>query len=141
MNVAGKTPLHWAVTKGFQYLSIELIESGADINKATPQGDQPLHIAARRGDIPMINALLKAGASVTATNNTGYTSLHEAASAGHTQAAQLMIDSGRIGYHERSILLPRVRRAAELHGHAATAEAIRAAEGGRERAEPPRELA
>ncbi|MEP0060007.1 ankyrin repeat domain-containing protein [Rhodopirellula bahusiensis] len=140
-NHAGKTPLHCAVAKGFQYLSLELIGAGARLDLATPQGDQPLHIAARLGDLAMIEALLKAGASIGAINNTGYTPLHEAAAAGHTEAAQLMIESGRIGHHERRVLLPRVRRAAQLHGHTSTATAILAAEGREQRAEPPREMA
>ncbi len=130
VNDAGKSPLHYAVAGGFQYLADALVNAGANVNAATPQGDTALHIAAKLGDVPMIKSLLKAGAEPLRTNNAGYTALHEAAAAGKTDVVSLLIDNTSLGMSERATLLPRVRLAAELHGHADTALAIRAAEPG-----------
>lgn len=129
VNNAGKTPLLQAVGKGYQYFVEDLIKAGASVSRQTPQGDQPLHIAARRGDVPVIKSLLRAGADPLAKNNTGYSALHESAAAGKTQAVELLIEKTHLGRHTRQALLPRVRYAAELHGHEDTAAAILAAEG------------
>lgn len=129
VNAAGKTPLHLAAAKGFQYMADELLRGGASVMEQTAQGDCPLHLAARRGDLSTIKTLMNAGADPTATNNTGYTSLHEAAAAGKTEAVKLLLDKAQLGPHSKSVLLPRVRHAAELHGQSETAAALLAAEG------------
>ncbi|QDS91417.1 Phosphocholine transferase AnkX [Roseimaritima multifibrata] len=130
VNTAGKSPLHYAANGGFQYLAHELIRAGASVDLATPAGDTALHFAAKKGHVPMIRSLLDpaADADAFAKNNTGYTPLHEAAAAGKTEAVTLLIDKSRIGSHAKATLLPRIRRAAELHGHLDTAQAILAAE-------------
>ncbi|MEM6468701.1 MAG: ankyrin repeat domain-containing protein [Planctomycetota bacterium] len=128
-NTAGKTPLHEAVSRGYQFMADTLIASGASVDTPTPQGDRPIHIAARRGDLAMVKTLLKAKADPMETNHIGYTALHEASAAGQTETLRLLIDKAPLGDHRRSVILPRVRLAAELHGHDETAAAVLAAEG------------
>ena len=130
-NRAGKCPLHYATIGGYQYLVHELLKAGANVNLATPQGDTAMHFAARKGHSPLVRSLLDpaVNADALAKNNTGYTPLHEAAAAGQDKVVELLLKNRSLGIAERRSLLPRVRRAAELHGHDQTAALILAAEG------------
>jgi ankyrin repeat protein len=91
-------------------------------------GNTSLHIAARNGDEAMIRALLTKGADYSLKNKTGYLAVHEAAAAGQTKAASYLVERCHRSPGERATLLPRVRIAAEIHGHSQTAEALKALE-------------
>ena len=136
-NDHGKTPLHYAVSGGFQFLADALLAGGADHNQATPFGDTPLHIAARRGNRPIVSKLLKHGANASLTNHTKYTPLHEAAAAGKSEVVSLLIERGGYDKYAKRVLLPTVRRAAELHGHHETVAAIIADPAYQELPPPP----
>lgn len=128
-NSAGLTPLFIAVRSRHEYLANRLLESRADVDATEPRtGNTPLHIAARNGDKAMIRALLAKGADCSLKNKTGYLALHEAAAAGQTEAASYLVERCHHSPGERAVLLPRVRIAAELHGHFQTAEALKALE-------------
>lgn len=129
INNAGQTPLFIAVRHGHEYLANLLLESRADVNASVSRtGNTPLHVAARNGDKAIIRALLAKGADYSLKNKTGYLAVHEAAAAGQTEAASYLVERCHRSPGERAALLPRVRVAAELHGHHTTAEALKALE-------------
>jgi uncharacterized protein len=71
-----------------------LLEKGADVNAADPDGTTPLMIAVHERDVDMIGALLKAGADVDATNRYGATALHTASRNGDAHSAALLLAAG-----------------------------------------------
>jgi hypothetical protein len=68
----GRTPLHWAVQKGYKTDGVKyLLEAGAQVNARDEAGATPLHLAARRGDADVIRALIAAGADIHAEARDG----------------------------------------------------------------------
>ena len=66
-------------------------ESGADKDRARPDGITPLFIAAQKGFIEVARLLLEAGADKEKTRDDGVTPLCIAASSGHLQLARLFL--------------------------------------------------
>ncbi|MDU8908853.1 ankyrin repeat domain-containing protein, partial [Wolbachia endosymbiont of Drosophila bocqueti] len=87
----GRTPLHWAASKGGIEVVNALIEKGADVNAVNKYGDAPLRFAARDGHIDIVKALIQGGANVNARNSDG-TPLHTAY--GHEEIVKLLIEKG-----------------------------------------------
>jgi len=56
----GRTPLHWAVHKGYSEGAQILLEQGADVHAADDAGETPLcMVAGGRGDVSLMQQLLK----------------------------------------------------------------------------------
>jgi ankyrin repeat protein len=71
-----------------------LVESGADIGAAQPDGMTALHWAAHWGNREAVRRLLEAGAEVDAATRYRVTPLALALNPGHEKAAALMLDAG-----------------------------------------------
>ncbi|MCX3064435.1 ankyrin repeat domain-containing protein [Wolbachia endosymbiont of Drosophila pseudotakahashii] len=87
----GRTPLHWAASKGGIEVVNALIEKGSDVNAVNKYGNAPLRFAARDGHIDIVKALIQGGANVNARNSDG-TPLHTAY--GHEEIVKLLIGKG-----------------------------------------------
>lgn len=68
LDVAGRTPLHYAALENNLVLVRELLEHGADPNSADAEGFTPLHFASQEGALEAAQALLDNGAVVDAVN-------------------------------------------------------------------------
>lgn len=68
--------LYMAIHNGATERAIELILTGADVNKRTQMSRRtPLHIAAKKGNIKVVKALLSSGAKINAQDRKGRTPL------------------------------------------------------------------
>ncbi len=63
MSASGVTPLHVAAAFGHTETAKQLIDAGADLNKADSCGRTPLTYAATYGRIDVVDVLIEAGAS------------------------------------------------------------------------------
>jgi len=74
---------------------LALIEHGADVNAARPDGMTPLHWAAENGNADLADILIYAGARVHTTTRLGrYTPLHLASRGGHARAVLVLLAAG-----------------------------------------------
>src|SRR5262249_21348286 len=71
-----------------------LLDQGADPNRANASADTPLLVAATRGDLAMVRLLLDRGAAVNQANRNGHTPLLRAAYGGHDDVAFLLLERG-----------------------------------------------
>lgn len=55
----GFTPLHYACNKGNRQMTSYLLQRGADINAASPNGVTALHLAAGSGSVPLVTLLVE----------------------------------------------------------------------------------
>lgn len=84
-----------AIRAGDLASAADLIRSGAEVNRAGPDGLTPLMIAAALGQPQMVDLLLTAGAQVLAVEpRAGATALHKAALSGNVDVAGLLLDHG-----------------------------------------------
>lgn len=73
----------------------DLVRSGVDVNRFTPEGLTPLMIASGFGQSQMVDLLLTAGAQVLAVDpRAGATALHKAALSGNPDVVKLLLDHG-----------------------------------------------
>src|SRR5215471_11178284 len=66
------------IQAGDRRAALSLIDSGADVNRAQPDGTTPLHWAAYRVDQELVQKLLKKGAKADVVNHYGASPLAEA---------------------------------------------------------------
>jgi uncharacterized protein len=91
----GTTALHWAAFRADVELARLLIDSGADVNAKTRNGElTPLFLAAKSGSAPIIELLLKAGVDPGLPDVNGTTALMYAAISGKPDAAAVLLDHG-----------------------------------------------
>ncbi len=84
-----------AVRAGSLAAAADLLRSGVDVNRFTPEGLTPLMIASGLGQPQMVALLLTAGAQVLAVEpRAGATALHKAALSGKPDVAGLLLDHG-----------------------------------------------
>jgi hypothetical protein len=88
------SPLHFALYMKDQAKAKSLIESGADVNKRTPNGTTPLSRAADIGFKDIAELLIAKGANVNAKSNWDWTPLHSAAENGHKDMVDLLVAKG-----------------------------------------------
>ncbi|MBN2181513.1 MAG: ankyrin repeat domain-containing protein [Sedimentisphaerales bacterium] len=96
-DVLGKTPLHFASSKGHIEIVEFLLNNDADVDTEMFTGDTPLMIAARYardGKYETIKTLLEHGANVNHKNEDGRTVLHEAAMYSGKEVINLLISYG-----------------------------------------------
>ena len=98
-----------------------LVEGGADVNAAQPDGATALHWAAYHGDSALARQLLEAGANVSAANRNGSTPMWLAASQGDEAMVEILLDGGASANEE----LPLGRRPLMLAARAGSPEAVR----------------
>lgn len=98
--------------------AVDLLRSGADVNRPGPEGLTPLMIASGLGQPQMVELLLTAGAQVLATEpRMGAVALHKAAQSGHTDVIGLLLDHGAFIDQQSPILGNTPLIDAVLHKH------------------------
>ena len=89
-----ETVLSVACWKGHLGVVRFLVEQGADIEKADPDGWTPLHVASVYGCVEVVRFLLEEGADRDKAGNSGWTPLHFAARYGHMDVVMLLMSYG-----------------------------------------------
>lgn len=92
------TPLHFAVHRGDEQGTIDLINLGARVNAHCSEDCRsPLHLAASIGNLPLTKILIKAGGNPNTLDSLFRTPLHAAVSWGSTEVITELIDHGADG--------------------------------------------
>ncbi len=101
---SGRTPLHYAASRGHVEVAGLLLDAGADINATEEDGETPLHFAAWRSEAGTGVLLIDSGADLEIRNNWGRTPLLIVArETGNVEFAELLIDSGaEVNVRDRS---------------------------------------
>ena len=98
--------------------ALDLIASGADVNRAQPDGTTPLQWAVYRVDRELVDRLLKKGAKANVTNGYGASPLHEAVRVADVVRAvhkpQRAVQQVAV-YHPRDKFHSRKRQGREAH--------------------------
>jgi ankyrin repeat protein len=84
-NVSGDTPLHVAVRRGDAEIVSDMLEAGADINKAGEDKFTPLHYAIMWDDYAMVCLLFNNGACLETVNSWGESPLFTATRRGNLE--------------------------------------------------------
>src|SRR5579872_6106871 len=71
-----------------------IIDSGADVNRAQPDGTTPLHWAAYRVDQELVQRLLKRGARANVVNRYGASPLAEAVKVASVPLVGILLEAG-----------------------------------------------
>ena len=87
INFPGWTPLHYAATGGHLAIVQLLLDNGAYIDAASPNGSTPLMMAARYGNQLVVQMLLESGADPLLRNDLGLTALDFAQHSSHPDSA------------------------------------------------------
>jgi ankyrin repeat protein len=89
------TPVADAARRGDRDQVRALLQQGADVRAAHPDGMTALHWAAERGDADLVEMLVYAGANVSAVTRIGqYTPLHLASKTGNAPAVAALLKAG-----------------------------------------------
>lgn len=92
-DAKGETTLDAAIRAGDLAAATDLVRSGVDVNRFTPEGLTPLMIASGLGQSQMVDLLLIAGAQVLAVEpRAGAMALHKAALSGNPDVVGLLLD-------------------------------------------------
>jgi ankyrin repeat protein len=90
----GQKDLATLVQAGDTKLALQQIQSGADVNRAQPDGTTPLIWAVNRTDYDVAQALIAKKADVNATNEFGVKPLTEAARQSNARLVKMLLDAG-----------------------------------------------
>lgn len=90
----GLTPLHQAILRRRLEIAQVLLEAGADVNAADPDGRTPLHLAVERNEVALICALMAREADPHRRDRVGWTPLHHAAAKNRLEALTALLDGG-----------------------------------------------
>ncbi|KAJ6421148.1 hypothetical protein OIU84_028516 [Salix udensis] len=88
----GRSPLHLAASRGYEDITLFLIQEGVDINIKDKFGNTPLAVA--RGDSDFLKRVLSNGIDPNSKDYDHRTPLHVAASEGLYLMAKLLIEAG-----------------------------------------------
>ena len=94
INGAGWTPLIYAATGGHADVARYLIDAGANVNAASPNGTTALMMAVRGGHAAVVDLLLASGAEVGHRNEAGATALAWAKRGGFDAIARALRQRG-----------------------------------------------
>lgn len=94
LHAAMDPRLKEAVKRGDANAVRALLQAGADVNTADPDGSTPLHLAAEMENLEITNLLLAAGANATAASRYKITPLALAASMGNAAIIDRLLDAG-----------------------------------------------
>ena len=83
-----------AAREGAVETAAAMLEAGADVDAAAPDGTTALHWAAQRDDRPLARRLIAAGARVDAANRYGVTPLALASANGSAPLVAALLDAG-----------------------------------------------
>lgn len=95
IDVAGRTALHYAASKGASECVSLLIQLGAFIDAADYQGWTAMHLATSLGKLSVVKVLSSKKANVNQVSALGYSSLHIAIAQRRDDAAELL--AGTLG--------------------------------------------
>ncbi|XP_065306721.1 26S proteasome non-ATPase regulatory subunit 10-like isoform X2 [Dermacentor albipictus] len=84
-DLAGRIPLHWAVSGKHNDIVNFLLQQGSPVDCVDEANWTPLMIASSVGHVEIVSALLNRNAKVGIANQMGQTSLHYAASKDHLE--------------------------------------------------------
>lgn len=82
------------IQAGDRRAAVEMIEAGADVNEAQPDGTRPVHWAVYRADQQLVRELIARGAEVDVTNALGSTPLSEAVRLREPALVRTLLDAG-----------------------------------------------
>ena len=93
-TIAAANELVEAVRSGDSAAARALVEAGADVDAAEPDGTTALHWAVRQDQAEIAGLLLRTGADANAANRYGLTPLSLAGTNGSPETAALLLDAG-----------------------------------------------
>ncbi len=94
--------LHDAAERGDVDTMTQLLNDGAEVDKANEWGATPLYVACENGHVDAARLLLDKGADIDRANNIGVTPLLTACDYGHVDAARLLLDRGADVHRSKS---------------------------------------
>ena len=131
---AADSPVADAAIRGDVEAVRALLERGADVQTARPDGMTALHWAAMRSDLELAEMLLYAGANLEATTRIGqHTPLHVAGRSGRAPVVQALLEAGADPHAVTASGATALHLAAQA-GNGAAAAALDRPRCGRERA-------
>jgi ankyrin repeat protein len=89
-----QAPLADRIQSGDRRAALTLIDGGADVNRAQPDGTTPLHWAAYRVDQELVQKLLKKGARADIVNRYGASPLAEAVRVASVPIVGMLLEAG-----------------------------------------------
>jgi ankyrin repeat protein len=87
-------PLATAIQEGRRAAAMAMIQAGADVNGAQPDGTRPIHWAVYRVDYDLLDALIARKATVDVANEFGHTPLAEAVRQGDARMVKTLLGAG-----------------------------------------------
>ncbi|XP_058793280.1 serine/threonine-protein phosphatase 6 regulatory ankyrin repeat subunit B-like [Phymastichus coffea] len=91
---SGATYLHWLVAKSedrFSSLTVQLLQSGADVNAVDKMDNSVLHVAVEYGSPRIVNMLLRKRARVDVVNKAGHSVIYVAAKSKYVEEMLTML--------------------------------------------------
>src|SRR5215203_6935485 len=83
-----------AVQEGRRAAALAMVQGGANVNQAQPDGTRPIHWAVYRVDHELVDALIAKKARVDVTNEFGHTPLAEAVRQGDACMVKALLAAG-----------------------------------------------
>jgi uncharacterized protein len=87
-------PLATVIQEGRRAAALAMIQAGADVNAAQPDGTRPIHWAVYRVDYDLVDALIAKRARVDVANEFGHTPLAEAVKQGDARMVKTLLTAG-----------------------------------------------